>query len=383
MNTLSIESKLPSVGTSIFTVMSALAREHGAVNLSQGFPDFEVDPVLIDLAYKHMKAGNNQYSPSSGQMVLRERVSALLKHCYEADYDAESEITITSGATEALYAAITAMTDPGDEVLIFEPAYDSYVPAIELNGGIPVYVPLEYPNYRIDWEGVKKRINQRTRLIILNSPHNPTGTTMTDSDMQELSKIVKDKEIFILSDEVYEHILFDGTQHAGVARYPELAHRSFLISSFGKTFHATGWKVGYCAAPAELMREFRKVHQFLTFSTSTPFQFALADYMEDLTKLDTLSTFYQEKRDYFRKLLEGSRFEIMDCDGTYFQSLGYKAISDEKDTEFARRLTIEHGIASIPVSVFYHSGEDNKVLRFCFAKSNETLEKAAKILKSI
>lgn len=383
MTKLTFDSKLPAVGTTIFTVMSGLAREHQAINLSQGFPDFDCDPAIVKAVNKAMQKGMNQYAPSMGLPELREEIAALVEECYGASYDPDSEITVTSGATEALYCAITALISEGDEVIIFEPAYDSYVPAIELNGGIPVFVSMAFPDYRINWEDVKKLVTSRTRLIILNSPHNPTGATLKAEDMEELSRIVGNNEIYILSDEVYEHMVFDGMAHQSVARYPDLQARSFVVSSFGKTFHTTGWKVGYCLAPAYMSAEFRKVHQFITFSTSTPFQVAIAAYLKERSHVRDLAAFYQEKRDYFRSLLTGSRFKLLDCSGTYFQSVDYSAITDEKDVDFAKRMTIEHKVASIPVSVFYHSGEDNQVLRFCFAKEKSTLDDAAEILVNL
>lgn len=383
ISSLSLESKLPSVGTSIFSVMSALARQEEAVNLSQGFPDFDCDPRLRDLVNKALNGGYNQYAPSSGLPYLKESIAAMAAEFYGVNYNPDTEVTVTSGATEALHCAISAVVQEGDEVIVFEPAYDSYVPVIELNGGVPVFVPMDFPGYTINWDHVKKRISQKTRLIMLNSPHNPSGAVLSQADIEELTKLLISNEIYLISDEVYEHMVFDGKQHQSISRYPDLASRSFVISSFGKSFHTTGWKVGYCLAPEELSREFRKIHQFVTFSTATPFQYAIAEYMQDSSYFRALSDFYQEKRDLFRKMIQGSRFDLLDCEGTYFQSLGFAKISDEKDVDFARRLTTEHKIASIPVSVFYHSGDDHKVLRFCFAKESETLEKAAEILQKI
>lgn len=383
MRKLTFESKLPAIGTSVFTVMSALAREHQAINLSQGFPDFSVDPAILALVDEAMRKGFNQYAPSNGLPELREAIASLAAARYGATYDPETEITITSGATEALFCAIAAIVREGDEVILFEPAYDSYVPVIELFGGKPVYVSLEFPDYHINWDNVKRLVNSRTRLIILNTPHNPTGTTLSPEDMATLEHLVSSNPIWILSDEVYEHIIFDDTQHPSVSRYPGLAERSFVVSSFGKTFHATGWKVGYCMAPEHMTKEFRKIHQFVTFATSTPFQYAIAQYMKDHSKILGLGAFYQEKRDYFLSKIQGSRFKPLHSSGTYFQLLDYSAISPDKDIDFARYLTIEHKLAAIPVSVFYHSHEDNKVLRFCFAKSNETLDRAAEILKTL
>lgn len=383
MQALHLDSKLPTVGTSIFSVMSGLAREHDALNLSQGFPDFSCDPLLPELVGKFMADGLNQYAPSHGLPQLRAQIASMVEETYGVSFDPESEVTVTSGATEALFCALSAVIKEGDEVILFEPAYDSYAPVIELLGGRSVYLPLEFPTYKINWEDVKKRVNSSTRMIILNSPHNPTGATLSNADMLELQRIVKDNKIFILSDEVYEHIIFDGQRHESIARYPELASHSFIISSFGKTFHATGWKVGYCLAPEAMTKEFRKIHQFVTFSTSTPFQAAIAAYMEDRSRIQQVSEFYQAKRNLFQELLQGSRFKVLDCHGTYFQLLDYSAITDEGDEAFAKRMTTDHKLASIPVSVFYHSKEDNKVLRFCFAKENETLERAAEILHKL
>lgn len=377
-----VKSKLPKTGTTIFTVMTALANEHQAINLAQGFPDFECSTKLIELVNHYMKAGHNQYAPMPGVMKLREAIAEKTQQLYSAVYDPDKEITITPGGTHALYAAISAFVGDGDEVIIIEPCYDSYLPAIQLNGARAVFAELKYPNYKVDWDEVKKLVNYRTKMIIINTPHNPTGTTLSAQDMQRLEKIVKNSEIIVLSDEVYEHIIFDGVEHQSVARYPKLAERSIIVSSFGKTYHTTGWKMGYVLAPGNLMAEFRKVHQFMCFSANTPIQYALADFMNDKGAYMELSAFYQQKRDYFQKLLKGSKFKILPCEGSYFQLLNYSKITQEKDTDFAVRLTKEHKVASIPTSVFYHKNIDNHVLRFCFAKQNETLEKAAeKLLK--
>lgn len=378
-----INSKLPNIGTTIFTVMSKLAADHKAINLSQGFPDFSCNEELISLVNNYMKAGNNQYAPMAGLIGLREILSEKTEVLYGAKYDPESEITITSGATQAIYTAIAAIIHEGDEVIVFEPAYDCYQPAIALNGGKTIYMQLQAPDYSIDWEKVKKRINHHTKMIIINTPHNPTGSVMSSDDMIMLEKLIKGTDIVIISDEVYEHIIFDNRQHQSVARFPILAERSFIISSFGKTFHATGWKIGYCVAPKNLMTEFRKVHQFLVFSANTPIQFALADFLKQKNNYLELGAFYQQKRDYFIRAINTSRFELIPSAGTYFQLLNYKNMSMEKDTDYAIRLTKEFGIASIPISVFYHGQEDNQVLRFCFAKKEETLEKAAQILNRI
>ena len=378
-----INSKLPNVGTTIFTVMSKLAADHQAINLSQGFPDFSCNPDLVDLVAKYMKAGNNQYAPMAGLMPLREMLAQKTEELYGAKYDPETEITITAGATQAIYTAITAVIREGDEVIVFEPAYDCYQPAIELNGGKTVYLQLKAPNYSIDWEEVKKVMNHRTKMIIVNTPHNPTGSIMTAADMTMLQKLTKDTDIVIISDEVYEHIIFDGHQHQSAARYPHLAERSFIISSFGKTYHTTGWKIGYCVAPQNLMNEFRKVHQFLVFSTNTPVQWALAEFLKQKEQYLELGKFYQKKRDHFISLIKNSRFELTPAAGTYFQLLNFKSISSEKDTDFAIRLTKEFKLASIPISVFYHEEVDEHVLRFCFAKKEETLEAAAAIINKI
>jgi len=378
----SIKSKLPKSGTSIFAVMTALANEHLAINLAQGFPDFDVNPKLTELVNHYMKAGMNQYAPMPGVMKLREKIAAKTEELYSAVYDPDKEITIVPGATHGIFAIISAMIKEGDEVIILEPCYDSYVPAIELNGGRAVYVELKQPDYKVDWNEVKKLINFHTKLIIINTPHNPSGSILSAQDMQKLEKLVKNTDIVIVSDEVYEHIIFDKVEHQSIARYPKLAERSFIVSSFGKTYHTTGWKMGYILAPSNLTVELRKAHQFIAFSINTPIQYAVADYMDDKDAYMQLNAFYQEKRDYFRSLVKGSKFKLMPCQGSYFQLLQYSKITQEKDLDFAKRLTIDHKVASIPVSVFYHKKNDHNVLRFCFAKGNETLEKAAeKLLK--
>ncbi|MBP9186680.1 MAG: methionine aminotransferase [Bacteroidia bacterium] len=379
----SIKSKLPKTGTSIFSVMSTLANQQGAINLAQGFPDFDCNPKLIELVNHYMKAGFNQYAPMPGVMSLREKIAEKTQALYSAIYNPETEITITPGGTHALYAAISAFIGEDDEVVIIEPCYDSYLPAIKVNGGRAVFADLKYPTYKIDWDEVKKLITYKTKMIIINTPHNPTGTTLSAQDMQRLEKILKNSEIIVLSDEVYEHIIFDGVEHQSVARYPKLAERSIIVSSFGKTYHTTGWKMGYVLAPENLMAEFRKVHQFMCFSANTPVQYALADFLDDKQAYLQLAAFYEEKRNYFQKLVKGSRFKLMPCMGSYFQLLNYSKITQEKDTDYAVRLTKEFKIASIPTSVFYHKNTDNNVLRFCFAKQNETLEKAAEKLHKI
>ncbi len=379
----SLKSKLPKAGTTIFTIMSGLANEVGAINLSQGFPNFEVSPELIRLVNKYMKDGFNQYAPMQGVLKLRERIAEKMYALYTASYHPEKEITITAGGTQALYTAITAIIREGDEVIVFEPAYDSYVPAIELAGGVPIHVHLNAPDFHINWNEVKKLFNQRTRMIIINTPQNPTGSVLTAKDMQQLEKITLNSDIIILSDEVYEHIIFDGYEHQSVARYPKLAERSFIVYSFGKTYHATGWKMGYCLAPEKLMTEFRKVHQFQVFSVNTPLQHALAEFMVNTNHYAGLNNFYQQKRDYFLKLIAGSKFKPLPCFGSYFQLLDYSKITKEKDTDYAIRLTREAGVASIPISVFYNVPVDNKVLRFCFAKDDATLEQAAQRLRAV
>lgn len=377
------KSKLPNTGTSIFAVMTQLAREHNAINLSQGFPDFPVSEKLVELISGHMRKGHNQYAPMPGLPLLRQRIAEKTLALYGAAYNPETEITVTAGATQALFTAISALIHPGDEVIVFEPAYDSYIPAVKLNGGIPVVSRLKLPDYRIDWAEVEKLISPQTRMIILNSPHNPSGSVLDVSDIQMLQKITANTGIVILSDEVYEHIIFDGRRHESVSRYKDLAARSLITCSFGKTFHATGWKTGYCIGPEELMREFRKVHQFVVFCVNTPLQHALADFLEDPASYQGLEKFFSEKRDFFIKALKGSRFNIIPSAGTYFQLLNYQALSDEDELTFAQRLTREYKVASVPTSPFYSKPANNHMLRFCFAKSEETLEKAAEILCKI
>jgi methionine aminotransferase len=379
----SLTSKLPGTGTSIFAVMSGLANEHNAINLSQGFPDFPISKELISLVNKYMQKGFNQYAPMQGVLALREELAAKINRSYGAVYDPVKEINITAGATQAINSVISAIVQQDDEVVIFEPAYDSYAPSVVLNGGIVKYAELKLPDFHIDWNEVKKMISNRTRLIILNSPHNPTGSILGVDDMKQLEKIVANTNIIILSDEVYEHLIFDGKQHESICRHPELAKRSFVIGSFGKTFHTTGWKIGYVMAPENLMSEFRKVHQFVVFCVNTPIQYAMADFLKNKANYENLGEFYQQKRDAFVNLIKGSRFKIIPSYGTYFQLLDYSAISEEKELDFAKRLVTEYGIASVPVSPFYNKALDNKLLRFCFAKEEKTLEKAAEILCKI
>ena len=380
---MKVASKLPEVGTTIFTVMSALATEVSAINLSQGFPDFDCDPALVDAVIRHMRAGRNQYAPMQGVAALREAIAAKFETFHGRRYDPDTEVTVTSGGTEAIFDAVASVVRPGDEVIVFEPCYDSYVPAIELNGGTPIVLPLSFPDYRIDWTMVADAINPRTRMLLLNSPHNPSGAILTAGDVGALRELVDDTDLLIVSDEVYEHIIFDGAQHESMARYPDLAARSFIIGSFGKTYHVTGWKVGYAVAPAALTTEFRKVHQFVTFATSTPVQHAIADLLSTQHGLRELAPFYQAKRDLFLRLMEGSRFRPLPCRGSYFQLMDYSAISAEEDAAFAIRLTREYGVASIPTSPFLYKSPPPQVVRFCFAKKDETLERAAERLRGV
>ena len=377
---MKLTSKLPNLSLTIFSEMTQLADAHGAINLSQGFPDYAVPEELTALVATYMQQGHNQYAPMLGVQHLREQIAVKVLELYGAKYDPAREITVTSGATEALFAAITAVVRAGDEVIVLEPAYDSYTPVISLCGGIPVYVQLEFPDYRIAWQEVRNAISEKTRAIILNSPHNPSGAVLTRDDITRLIEIVRDTNIVIISDEVYEHIIFDGCSHQSMARYPQLAERSFVISSFGKTYHATGWKIGYCLAPVALSREIQKIHQYLTFASNTPVQHAFAEFMQKKEVYLGLPDFYQQKRDKFLESIQKSRFKALPCKGTYFQMLDYSEITAESDLEFAKRLTTDYGVAAIPPSVFYHRRNDYKVLRFCFAKKDETLQKAAERL---
>jgi methionine aminotransferase len=371
-----ITSKLPQVGTTIFTTMSALAAEVGAINLSQGFPDYDCAPELIELINNALRDGHNQYAPMAGVMSLREEIAHKVKRLHGGEYDPVTEITITAGGTQAIFTTISAVINPNDEVIIFEPAFDCYAPAIKLMGGIVKSLELAPPDYRIPWNMVKRLINNRTKLIILNSPHNPTATILHQEDIEQLSAIVKNQDILILSDEVYEHLIYDGETHHSMARYPELQQRSFIVASFGKLFHATGWKIGYCIAPAFLMQEFRKVHQFLVFSVNSPMQYAMAEYLKNERVYTDLPDFFQQKRDYFRKGLEQTQFELLPCFGSYFQLVKYGHMMVENDTDFSLRLTKEAGVACIPTSAFYTQGTDHHILRFCFAKRQETLDEA-------
>ncbi|NNL02794.1 MAG: methionine aminotransferase [Eudoraea sp.] len=378
-----INSKLPELPESIFTTMSRLAKEHEAINISQGFPNFEPDPVLIDLVAKAMKDGYNQYAPLGGIYPLREVIAEKISLLYGANYHPQSEITLTVGATQAIFTAISAMVWPGDEVIVLKPAYDCYEPAIKTNGGIPVLIQLKGKEYSIDWDEFKAHLNDKTRMVIINTPHNPSGMVFSSSDMLQLQSCLKDTNIILLSDEVYEHIVFDSNTHESASKYPDLASRSFVCASFGKTFHATGWKMGYCAAPAELMKEFQKIHEFNVFCVNHPFQRALAEYLKQPAHYLDLGPFYQEKRDLFLTAIQNSRFKFTPTQGTYFQLLDFSEISDESDVAFSERLTKEFGIATIPISVFNKDLVDNKQIRICFAKTPETLLKAAEIITAI
>jgi len=368
-------SKLPRVGTTIFTVMSALAAERGAVNLGQGFPDFDCDPALVEAVAAAMRSGLNQYPPMTGVPVLRQRIADKIAVLYGHRYDADTEITVTAGATQAIFTAVLAVVRPGDEVLVIEPVYDSYIPNIELAGGVPVRIPMT-DAFRVDWDRLAAAIGPRTRAIMVNSPHNPSGTVFSDADLLRLEQIAVDHDLFVISDEVYEHMVFDGQPHRSVSTRPALAARSFVVSSFGKTFHVTGWKVAYCAAPAALSAEFRKVHQFNVFTVNTPVQHGLAAYMADPGPYLALAAFYQRKRDLFREGLAGTRFRLYPGEGTYFQLVDYTAISDLPEAEFAKWLTTEIGVAAIPLSAFYDEQIEHGIVRFCFAKRDDTLRLA-------
>jgi methionine aminotransferase len=377
-------SKLPQVGTTIFTLMSQLAAKHQAINLSQGFPDFDGPQLLRNLVCEHIQNGHNQYCPLTGVPKLREQIKRKVAGSYGIELDADQEITVIPGATEAIYCAIMATIRQGDEVIVFDPAYDCYDPSIQLAGGNPIHIPLQAPEFSIDWQRVKDSINSRTRMIIINSPNNPTGAVISPEDLDTLAELVRDTKILILSDEVYEHLIYDGAVHASVLGHPELYQRAFIVFSFGKTYHVTGWKTGYCIAPAGLTAEFRKVHQFVTFVGVTPIQMALADYLEqDSQHHLQLPAFYQQKRDYFCQLLKGSRFEFTPTPGTYFQLVDYRNISDQDDLSMAEWMTKTQGVAAIPISVFYQNPPKQTYLRLCFAKESATLEKGAEILCKI
>jgi methionine aminotransferase len=378
---MELRSKLPWVGTTIFTQMSQLAAEHQAINLSQGFPDFPASPLLLEELNRQVFAGNNQYAPMSGVAILRQQIAALTARCYGRLVDADIEVTVTSGATEALFVAIQAVVRPGDEVIVFDPAYDSYQPAVELAGGKTIHIQLAAPDYQIDWQAVNRRVTDQTKLIIVNSPHNPTGMVFSAADWRSLADLVQQHGLFCISDEVYEHMVFDGAAQLSAHQQAALLDRTFVVSSFGKTFHVTGWKLGYCIAPAHLSLEFRKIHQYVTFSSFTPAQFAIASVLEQTPSLVTeLAGFYQQKRDQFAGLLQGSAFKLLPCKGTYFQLADYSAISTLNDVEFCHWLTVQHGVAAIPLSVFSRQEQDSKIIRFCFAKQLSTLEQAAERL---
>ncbi len=380
---LQINSKLPAVGTTIFTVMSALATEYKAINLGQGFPDFPMNDELIAKVNEAMQRGYNQYAPMPGLILLREALAEKIQLLYNNTINPDTEITITPGGTYAIYSALTTIIRTGDEVIVFEPAYDSYIPNIEINGGVAVTVPLTYPDYKIDWQLVRNNITERTKAIIINSPHNPTGSVIDKNDIEELKKIVADTGIFIISDEVYEHLIYDNLQHESLLKYPELFERSFVCFSFGKTYHCTGWKLGYCVAPASFMKEYRKVHQFNCFSCFTPAQVALTEYLKNKEAYLSLPSLMQQKRDYFIELMKDTKFDLLATHGSYFICAAYKQISNEADKDLAIRLTKETGVATIPLSAFYRNGKDDKVLRFCFSKNNQTLEVAAERLRKI
>lgn len=378
-----IQSKLPGVGTTIFTIMSQLAQEYNAVNLGQGFPDFMMSEELIELVNDAMKNGANQYAHMNGLPLLRERLSEKIANLYTTSVNPETQITITPGGTYAIYTALTAILQPGDEVIVFEPAYDSYIPNIQINGAKPVLISLQYPSYSIPWDEVRQKVNARTRMIIINSPHNPTGAVLDVNDIAALRNIVTGTDIIIFSDEVYEHLIFDGLQHQSILRYPDLMQRSFVCFSFGKTYHCTGWKLGYCITSPEMMKEFRKVHQFNCFSCDTPKQLALALYLQNEDAYLNLGDFLQQKRDYFRSMMKETPFECIPSHGSYFECYSYGHFSKETDKDFAIRLTKEYRVATIPVSSFYQNREDNKVIRFCFAKKEVTLERAVEKLMKL
>ena len=377
-------SKLASGGVSIFAVMTRLSNEHRAINLSQGFPDFDCAPELIDAVARYMREGHNQYAPMPGVLALRQALSTKIERLYGRRYDPETELTITTGATEGLFATLTAFVHPGDEVLLFQPVYDSYVPAVELSGGIPVFVTLRPPHFRIDWDDVRRALTPRTRVIVVNTPHNPTSTILTSDDVMELERVLERTDAFVVADEVYEHIIFDGRRHESLARYPAVADRAVVISSFGKTYTTTGWKVGYCAAPAPLSAEIQRIHQWIVFAVNGAIQMAYADAVREDPACLPVTAAYQRRRDRFLELIAGSRFRPLPCEGTFFQLLDYSAITSERDVDFAVRLTREYGVAAIPLAPFLSGGASaGPVLRFCFAKRDATLEAAAERLRAI
>jgi methionine aminotransferase len=378
-----LRSKLPDTGVTIFTTMSRLALEHGAINLSQGFPDFDCAPELVEAVARYMREGNNQYAPMPGVIALREALARKIERLYGRRYDPATEITITSGATEAIFDTLTALVHPGDEVLLFQPAYDSYVPAIQLSGGTPVFVTLRPPDYRIDWDAARRALTPRTRAIVLNSPHNPTGMILTSDDMRELSHLLDQTDAIVVSDEAYEHIIFDGARHESMSRYPAIAERAIVIGSFAKTFHTTGWKIGWAAAPKALSAEVQSIHQWVTFAVNGAIQLAYAEFLANDPECRGVSTFYQRKRDLFLSLIKESRFRPLPCRGTFFQMVDYSAISSDPDTEVAMWLLKEHGVASIPPSSFLYGVDGGPILRLCFAKRDETLEHAAERLRKV
>lgn len=377
---MELKSKLPGVGTSIFAIMSEMANRYNAINLSQGFPDFDVSPELIELVNYYVKKGFNQYAPMAGVLDLRKSISGKISNLYGHFYNPETEITITAGATQALYTAISVVVNSGDEVIMFEPVYDSYAPSVISNGGKPVFVKLNQSDYSIPWDEVENKITEKTKAIIINSPHNPTGLVINQEDIIRLENILKGKDIFLISDEVYEHIVFDSKRHISICESEILSKKSFVISSFGKTFHTTGWKIGYCAAPEYLTKELRKLHQFIVFAVNTPIQYAYVDFLKNPENYFSVNKFYQQKRDYFRDKIKNSRFRILATEGTYFQLLDYSSISEENDFEFSEYLTKEIGVAVIPLSPFYNSDYNNKIIRICFAKRDEVLSKASEKL---
>jgi len=380
---MNISSRLPDVGTSIFTVMSKMALDHGAINLSQGFPDFSIDRKIIDLVNRYMLEDHNQYAPMPGAVALRTIIAEVVEQTFGRKVNAETEITVTAGATEGIFASIAAFVNTGDEVILFDPSYDSYDPAIRLSGGVPVHIHLAYPGFTIDWDQVRARITSRTKMIMINTPHNPCGTVLTETDLKELESLVLKHNLLVLSDEVYERLIYDRLTHQSVLRYPGLAANSLAVFSFGKTFHATGWKCGYVVAAEHLTREVKKTHQFITFSVNTPVQLALAEYMREPAHYQQLGNFYQKKRDFFRNEIKGSSFELLPCSGSYFQVVSYKAISNQPDQAMAEEITKKFKVVSIPLSVFYKDKTDHRLLRFCFAKKEETLMKACAILREI
>ena len=378
-----LKSKLPSVGTTIFTEMSVLAAQYGAINLGQGFPDFEMDPTLTQLVNKAMADGFNQYTHANGYPVLREALAAKVQSLYQQSINPDIQITISPGGTYAIYTAITTLIHPGDEVILFEPAYDSYIPNIEINGGVPVRINLTFPNYNIPWDEVRSKITPRTKMIMINSPHNPTGAVLSEQDIIELKSIVTGTDIIILSDEVYEHLIFEDKAHQSILKYPELLERSFVCFSFGKTMHCTGWKLGYCIAGESLMKEYRKVHQFNAFTCDTPKQVALAAYLSENKNYLILGQQMQQKRDLLRQLLSATKLECIPSYGSYFECYSFSKISNENDKDFAIRLVKDYGVATIPVSAFYQDKTDHGVIRFCFAKKDETLKAAAERLQGL